>query len=85
MLLGHADRRRELRPHPLAQLDRAREVIGPAAPGFEVRVLLRDHRLDGRTRERAVRACVQVGIALEDGELLAGLFDGHSIVTSTGA
>jgi GGDEF domain-containing protein len=64
---------------------RAREVLGPAAAGFEVRPVLRDHRLDRRTGERAVRACVQVGIALEDGELRAGFRDGHSIVTSTGA
>jgi hypothetical protein len=83
--LGHADCVRQLCPYPVAQLEGASEVVGPAAAVFEVRPVLRDHRLNGQAGERAVRARVQVGVALEDGELRAGFLDGHSIVTSTGA
>ena len=82
---GHADHGRELRPDSLAQLDRAREVVRPAPASLEIGFVALRHRGDRRGRQRAVRARVQVGEALEHGELPAGFVDGHSIVTSTGA
>ena len=63
-----------------------RVVPGPGAALGEVDERLRDHRLGGRPGERPVRAGVEVGDALEDGERRPGFLEGHEeTVSSTGA
>ena len=81
----HADEGRELLPHGRPQLERTLEVRRPAAAVLEIGLLLGGHRLDRRAGERPVRARVQVGEPLEDGELRASLLEGHSNLVSTGA
>ena len=73
--------RRELGPHLVAHAERPREVRLSPAPLRDVDELLGDHRLGGDTRERAVRARIQVRVLLEDGEGGADLLEaGHGLV-----
>ena len=60
------------------------EVSLTAAALLEVTTVELRHRLDRRARERAVRAGVQVRVALEDRELSSGLLEGHATRASTG-
>ena len=73
----HREQRGELRAHHVAQLERAREVRLAAATLRGVDELLGDDRLDGRPRERPVRARVQVREPVEDREGGADLFEGR--------
>jgi hypothetical protein len=68
----------------LAQGDCLFEVRIPAATPFEVAAVELRHSIDGRARERAVRARVQVRIALEDGELGSGFLERQATLASTG-
>ncbi len=82
---GHADQRRQLAAHALAQRPRLRVVAGTCAPLREVDERLRHHRLRGLPRERAVRAGVEIGDALEDRKRRSGFLERHETVSSTGA
>ena len=69
----------------LPQLDHLLDVRLAAPALRQVALEPCPKRVDGRLRERAVRAGVEVGVALEDGELGAGLLVSHSTIASTGA
>src|SRR4029079_10052376 len=58
------------------------EVRLAAAPPLEIAPVEVRHRLDSRSRQRPVRAGVQVRIALEDRELGASLREGHATLAS---
>ena len=76
-----AKERRELCPHLVSHAERPREVRLSPTPLCDVDELLGDHRLRCDPRERAVRACVQVRVLLEDGEGCADLLEaGHGLV-----
>jgi hypothetical protein len=74
----HADRCGQPGAHALAKLEHGVDVRLPTAAELEVGELLGRHRLDGRTRERAHRARIQIGDLVEDGELRAGFVEVHS-------
>ncbi len=69
----------------VTQLEHALEVLLAAPPVLEIAPCLLDERVDRRARKRPVRARVQVGESLEDGELRTCLFRRHPMVSSTGA
>ena len=49
----------------------------PAPPMLEIAPRLVDHRVGRCTRDRPVRARVEIRVALEHGELRAGFLEGH--------
>src|SRR4051794_5321735 len=69
----------------LAQGEDLLEVGLSAAALLEIALVPFRHRFDCRARERAVRAGVQVRVALEDRELGSSLLEGHVTLASTGA
>ncbi len=69
----------------LAQLEHALEVLLAAAAFDEIALHLLDDRVGCRARERAVRARVEIRVALEHRKLCACLLERHPTVSSTGA
>ena len=73
-----AEHRGEPAADPLPQLEHLLDVRLAAPALGQVALEPCPERVDGRLRERAVRAGVEVRVALEDGELGAGLLVRHS-------
>src|SRR5262249_58454968 len=68
----------------LSQGDDPLEISLPAATTLDVAPVEIRNRLGRRSRQRPVRACVQIRVALEDRELGAGLLERHEMLASTG-
>jgi hypothetical protein len=85
--LGRRDSDETCKPlaHALSQSEDAVEVPFAQPSALTVGTELDLHRVDGRSRQRAEGAGVQVRRPLEHREEPARLLEGHSIVTSTGA
>src|SRR6478672_3133761 len=75
----------EARPRLFAEREAPLEPLLPAPPVLEIVSRLVDHRVGRRTRDRPVRARVEIRVALEHGELRAGFLEGHPTWSSTGA
>ena len=78
VLGADADERGDVRPQLLAHLEEAREPREAAATLADAGLLLRAHRVDRPARERADAPGLEVGVALEHGELRACLLEGHA-------
>src|SRR5262249_17411460 len=74
----------ERRAASLSQGDDLFEISLPAATTLDVAPVEIRNRLGRRSRQRPVRACVQICVALEDRELGAGLLERHEMLASTG-
>jgi hypothetical protein len=81
----HADLGRHGLPHALARREHRVDVGRAGAPVLEVAPPLRGDRLGRRSRQRARRAGVEVGPALEGRVLAAGFLGRHARTRSTGA